>query len=294
MKTRPWPLVILAAFQMLSPVTSIATNCWLLKVGPYAYLNAIFAKPALQIVDFFLVMPIAGIAIYCMKRWSYPVFLAALLWSAAANFFQFSAHPGLIPISWLISVYAVNLALVAYFLIPEVRTTYLDPGVRWWESKPRYYINIPARYRFDENTGWIESTISNISESGVFLEITRPALPVPHVAETIQLQFQLVGFEINIPGKIIYITPNRALWRCGVKLLHAHGSRKRLSRMLRALELLDVPRRPERGNWLASLKSWCLQAVHSGEGWLPQLPPSHPAVWGSAKIEKPQDKVDAA
>jgi hypothetical protein len=279
-------LVLLALFQILSPLSSVAVNCGLLGVGPTDYLAALFTQPWLQIFDFLFLMPVAGIAIYAMKRWSYPVFLAALAWSGYANFTQYATHPTMIPVGALIFVYAVNLSLVAYFLIPAVRATYMDPGVRWWEAKPRYFADIAAQYQPAVDGPWVDARIGNLSETGIYLEIARPTIPVPHVNDSIRLRFQILGQDFFVTGQIIYISTSRTLWSCGMRLEHSRATRADFGRLTRALESLLVPREPQRIPHLRGLNSWIRLALQTGEGWVPRLPASHPAVWRPAKVSK--------
>lgn len=55
MKTRPWPIIILAVIQFLMPLFSIITNAFLVKVSPLMYFNALIeVKAGWELIEFLL------------------------------------------------------------------------------------------------------------------------------------------------------------------------------------------------------------------------------------------------
>ena len=49
-------------------------------------------------------------------------------------------------------------------------------------------------------------------------------------------------------------------------------NQKRLKKLIQALELLEIPRRPKRRDWESDFLGWVLRLITSGRGITPDLP----------------------
>jgi len=173
MREKPWPIVVLAILQILTPIGNFILNLWLYHLPPSTVGLILSHFTIRQWWESIFLMPVAGLALLQVKPWSYPIFLIAIAWSAYANFRNALIHPE--AISWLplMFAYALNLGLVSYFSIGAIRSLYFEKRRRWWESKPRYtlpLIEATLRGLSDSNLKSIPVAIRNLSEGGLSLD----------------------------------------------------------------------------------------------------------------------------
>src|SRR6185295_9877362 len=196
---------------------------------------------ALDAFQTLLLMPIAGVAIYMMKRWSYPVFLGAVLWSAVRNLSHLQYAKGVMPLPMLVVVYLFEIGLVGYFFLPKVRTTYFDPTVRWWESKPRYVLELAARVRAKGGRD-LPGQILNISEGGAFVTVTGDLA----VSDALELEFSVMGRPFLTQGKVVHARDMGGGRHCfGIQFIHTVESLNRFVALTNALALLGFHDRVE-------------------------------------------------
>src|SRR3954471_1678087 len=112
MRRRPWPIVMLAIIQILSPALSIAISAWKLHT-PAKHLLWMLVKygTGWQLFDLFGTGIIAAAAIFSVKRWSYPVFLSILVWDVYSNISVYRQYPQVYSIWTMFAVNVVNLVL---------------------------------------------------------------------------------------------------------------------------------------------------------------------------------------
>jgi hypothetical protein len=225
----------------------------------------ILERPPLEAFQTLALMPIAGIAIWAMKNWSYPVFLVALVWSAARNISNWGYARGMMPLPAAIATYLFELVLVGYFLHPNVRKTYFDPNVRWWESKPRFVLKIEAELRAASRAMVI--TILNLSEGGLF--ITAPSELV--VGDHVEIGFNLLGLTYSAPGKLVHSRTMENGTTCfGVQFEHTPESAESFRRLARGLEVLGFKDRGVAERRWESLKAWMVTLATTGKGLVPE------------------------
>src|SRR6185437_15070995 len=84
MKRKPWPILALAIFQWISPIGDWLISSWVSKLSPFAYLMFLTSHQGvwLYLLDAWLPAVIAGIAVYRVKPWSYPVFVCCILYTS--------------------------------------------------------------------------------------------------------------------------------------------------------------------------------------------------------------------
>lgn len=266
MRTRPWPLVLLAIAQILSPIFTVLFNAWALDVQPHHVITWIFQRSPIEIFETVALMPIAGIAIYRMRRGSYLIFFAALTWSLISNLKQWKYASNTLSMPAILSMYLTQLALAAYFLMPSVRKTYFDPRVRWWESKPRYELNAPAVVAVKEDRG--DAQIMNVSEGGAFISSTRQW----DTGQAVELTFWILSQEFKITGHLVHsraLSPERNCY--GIEFDHTPESRKRFRGVARGLEELGFQDRTPSTSVLAEFSTWITRLIKTGKGWVPEI-----------------------
>jgi hypothetical protein len=256
----------LAFIQILTPAVNILFNAYILRVSPARVLIWVLERPAYEAFQTLLLMPIAGIAIFAMKRWSYPVFLGAVGWSAYRNFRNFAYASGVMPLPMLLLVYAFEIGLVGYFLLPKVRTTYFDPTVRWWESKPRYVLELAARVRAKGGRD-LPAAVHNISEGGAFVTASGDL----NMDDALELEFAVIGRPFLARGKVVHSRVMDDGRHCfGIQFTHTVDSLTKFQQLTTSLSLLGFQDRGTAEPWQKSLKTWILTLVRTGRGWTPE------------------------
>lgn len=275
MKTRPWPLVVLAGLQILSPVGTVLINSWALGVAPHYVIGFLLEAKPLRVFESLALMPIAGIAIYLMKPWSYAIFAGAMLWSLGANLSNWSYATQSFSAVGLVLLYLFQFALAFYFLLPSVRRTYFDASMRWWEAKRRYLLAVPVTVT--RGAERISAQGLNLSEGGMLIRM--PGVS-PAKGERLGLSFSVAGVEFQVEGEAVYSKSSAdGASEDGIRFLLDEHSGPRFQRLARALELLGVPSRDAETQrpWYLSLGDWALRLVRTGKGWAPEVSPSRPS-----------------
>lgn len=267
MRHRPWPLVILAITQALAPITNVILSASLQKLSLAKYLQLFFqTKSWYEIVTFFGLFPLAGYALWAMKKWSYPVFLIVAGWTFFRNYQTWYYYPSVFSLPLLIFAYMVNLGLVSYFLIPAVRAVYFNPKLRWWEAKPRYELRLSGDLQ--GSFGSAKCTVVNVSEGGVFIETAQKL----NKEEDVFVTFSFYALNFHSKAKVVHqARPETNGY--GVQFTDMDDfALRNVRRMVKALQLLGVQERSGRVAWYEDLSQWATKLFTTGKGLLPDVP----------------------
>jgi hypothetical protein len=264
MRTRPWPLVILAALHLIAPFGNILFSAYLQRISLSVYLTGLFHYSSwYELAGFFFLWPLAGFAIYQIREWSYPVFLSVYLLCFYNNYQTWREFPQLLNITGMITIHVVNMAVVGYFLIPAVRMTYFDKKFRWWEAKPRYKIDLDSEIVMD---GKIDrGHIVNISEGGAFVE-TR-ALLERGIPGTIS--FQVLSREFKVSFRVVHKNVS-GMKGYGLEFLHDKATQTRMRWLAQGFKLLGVNTRDGVIKKRKSFAIWAVRFMMTGKGSVPK------------------------
>jgi hypothetical protein len=274
MKRRPWPIVILALLHLLEPIPKVALYAHLYDHSILNFLSLVFQNGSgLEIFQFFCLFPMAGLAIYSMKKWSYPVFLAVEGWTFYANYNIWMSSPDVLTFPMLVSFFILNTVVVGYFLIPEVRAPYFNRNLRWWESKPRYRIDLRTslEYQTLEKVSQPEGMIDNISEGGVFIKSAYPF----QINDAVKVNFEYGNKEYTFNGRVVHCgAPGSNGY--GIKFERLNQNQKKgIKALVKELDRKGLPKTLEKKASLASFKEWAARLFETGEGLIPDLPKSY-------------------
>lgn len=132
MQIRPWPVVIIAFYYLLTPVLNIFFNAWVHSISPELYLNAvIYHMTPWKMFIFLLSYPICSVALFLYKKWSYYLFIAIALMIFTENIMEYLRYPNVVQMPVLLVIELLNMALITYFFLPFVRAPYFNPRMRW-------------------------------------------------------------------------------------------------------------------------------------------------------------------
>jgi len=264
-RLRPWPIVILAILHLLGPIGNVFLSAALQDVHPWLYLVTLLQTASWWgLIDFFVLIPVAGMAIYACKKWSYPVFLAVAADTVYSNFLTWHQAPEAFPLALLIVTVFLDIAFVAYFLFPAVWATYSDPRLRWWESKPRYFVRLLCRVR--DREGEKHCVVTDIAEGGIFVKTSKTLLnDLP-----VQLSVSFFGEGFTASGRVVYFRPS-PVPGYGIQFIHTRESARAIRRLTRALKLAGVKTRGT-VSWREDLIGWMGKVLRTGKGLVPEIP----------------------
>ncbi len=262
-------MILLALIQILMPAFSLILNAALIPVSPWLYLQAFWeVRTSTEILLFFVPFPLAGLAILAMKSWSYPVFLAVLLWSMGSNFWLWWRGEALTnSIFVLLFITLVNLIFVTYYLLPAVRRVYFDRRIRWWENQPRFSVSFPGQVETAKYS--LPCKIRDLSEGGVFFESTADL----RQGESLTLTFDIAGQKFSFPGQILHCRTSADETKgFGVKLNLSREERHQIRDLIFALRLLGFQIKNAGDDFLTSFRFWLKDLLHGRRrAFLPEV-----------------------
>lgn len=245
MMKRPWPITALALMHVFAPIPNIWFSSTMMDLNILEYVLELFRSDSwMDILAMMVFFPVAGGAIYACKRWSYPVFVIVLVWSLFINYTTWIEHSTIYSLPLLLLVYAMNLSLVGYFLIPTVKATYFDPSNRWWESASRYQVNWVGEIRFGDQDP-ANCTIYDISTGGLFVLWSGHI----EVGTDAVVKFSYGNVHLALHGRVVH-RGGGDLPGIGIQYMETDFEmRDRLRRVIAALDLLDMERKPRFSDW---------------------------------------------
>lgn len=193
----------------------------------------------IEVVDFWLIFPIAGLLLMRMRKWTYFSFISIL----GYNIFRLSTYeryswPYLSdsPFVYNYVVVGVSAAVILYFLSPKVREPFFDRRVRWWETLKRHQVEIDCEMRNEESH--FTSNILNISKTGAFIEYSA-FLPRGSI---FMIQFNLLGSSFDMPVEITSRHNYNGLSGYGVRFkFPSFRERNLMARLNKKLEGSEKP-----------------------------------------------------
>lgn len=264
MRSRPWPIVILALLFCFAPLLNAFFSAWLEGLSVLGYLNVFLYEASwLEMFDFFVLFPAAGVAIYLCKRWSYFIVLAVATLNVCSNYDTWRTYPKYFP-GWLfVTVVILAAIVVGYFLLPAVKIVYMDPRLRWWESKPRYLVSGESVLRFGDREE--RARVTDISEGGVFVA-TQAELQRDTV---VSLECSIAGESIDVNAKIVYRRGGE-MPGYGVQFVSPSSDEKKaIRKLIKILEQRGAPVRTP-FDWKKDLREWFHTLLHTGRGLIPR------------------------
>jgi hypothetical protein len=239
MKKKPVIITLLSVLCFIEPLIKVLY----FKVTTKFDFIVIFANlqmrnSFLEVVDFWLVFPFAGLLILKLRKWTYFSFLALLCY---INYSIFTYEKFTWPYNsdspflydYFISI--GSIAIFVYFLNPKVRGPFFDRRLRWWEPKNRYHVNISCKLQGSHLT--FPSQILNISQSGAFVSDSSYL----KIGERLVLEFHFLGQTLSLPAEVI----NRHTYKnqAGFGLKFNFRSFKQSVTMVRVIKVLKKSQR---------------------------------------------------
>jgi hypothetical protein len=154
----------------------------------------------MEVLDFWLIFPIAGMLILRLRKWTYFTFMGVLAY-INYNIFTYEKYTwpynSETPFMYNYVVAFLSVAVFAYFLSPKVRKPFFDRRVRWWEPKTRYHVQIACKLHSSNLT--YPTQILNLSQSGVFVLDSKYI----NIGDKLQVEFNFLGQRISLPVEVM-------------------------------------------------------------------------------------------
>lgn len=265
MKRKPWPLIVLTLLHLFAPVGNIVANAIFANVSIAVYTRALFHPDELLRTFIFLCIPIVGgILIYVCKKWSYYLYLVLMTFPFCYSYMSWQAQPTVELGVYLIAFYLINLIVVGYFILPQVRQVYFDSRLRWWETQPRF------KAEFETDFTWVDQKakgeIKNLSEGGLFIETD---LKMP-AQSRIDIDFKYKEKRYALKGEVIYSRSSGTRVGYGVSLVNTDSSQdavKELIKLLGEQGALITSRSPTEED---TFTYWIKRLMTQKKGWVPE------------------------
>jgi hypothetical protein len=262
MKRKPWSLILLAILYCLSPLGNIVANAFWAPMPALIYIRYAFQWPNMvRNWPEFIFPLIAAAAIYLCRRWSFYIYIVAMMSLLISSYIGYHGRMVAKPLQ-LVVVYLINIVLVAYFLIPRVRRVYFDPRLRWWEADRRFRFDHEATVIAGQNR--FSGLIGNISKSGLFMKSQQ--FPQDREQVLVEFTFQDTSYQFS-GGAILHAS--QSLVGFGLKFTHTPQTAKKIKILIQALEqegrLIGSRLPSEEDRFLF----WVKNLIKTGNGLLP-------------------------
>lgn len=236
-----------------------------MKVGLFEYWSAIASqlKPW-QFWDFLLTQPLVGLSLYWVKPWSYPLFLLGSAWNLYKLLEAHQMFPGTFSLAMLVGFYVLNIGVVSYFMIPQVRVLFFNRRLRWWEQKPRYFFEIDAALLSGARA--FSGKILNFSEGGVFFRSDAKL----DVEKKVYVQFDILGNNYSLPAQIVHkqVIGSPGF---GVQFVDCSKAEKTaIKTLVRNFVKMGLENRNSRDSLMKDLVRWGTELVTTGRGLIPE------------------------
>jgi len=201
MKNKPLIFSLLSILCMVEPLIKVL---YFKAITQFDFLLIIANLQArntfVEVFDFWLVFPLAGMLILKLRKWTYFAFMS-LLGYMVYNISTYERYTWPYnsdsPFVYNYVVVALSVSVFVYFLSPQVRQTFFDRRVRWWEPKSRYNVQIHCKLKGPHLT--FPSQILNLSRSGAFLKDS----PYLKVGARLEMEFNFLGQSIQVPLEVM-------------------------------------------------------------------------------------------
>lgn len=202
MKNKPLIFTILSVLFLIEPLIKILYFKAITRFDfALIFANLQARNTFKEILEFWLIFPIAGILILRLRKWTYFSFMAVLgyivfkIFSYERYTWPYNSDSPFL-YNYVVALGAVGVFL--YFLSPTVRETFFDRRVRWWETKRRFNVLMPCLIQSGGDE--ISGEVLNISQTGAFIAEPEGI----KVGESFLIKLNFEGEEILLNAKAVH------------------------------------------------------------------------------------------
>ncbi len=202
---KPKSLYLLSALLFLEPVFKVLYLKALTGFTWDTVFRTVFSIEGIwPNVEFWLLFPVAGYALFAIRSWSFPFFIMLQAYSLYSYFtYEEFTWPYVAETPHLSTtvLLAFNMALIIYFLTPENRRPFWNKTQRIWRDSSRYATNIKTSIQKGQKT--YNTTITNISKTGAYFTSKEEH----KVGERMKINIQIGDREMDIDARVRRMQP---------------------------------------------------------------------------------------
>lgn len=202
MKNKPFIFTVLSILCLIEPVIKVLYFKAITQFDFFVILANLQARNSfMEVFDFWLVFPIAGLLIVKLRKWTYFAFMSVLAYVVYGilTYEKYTwPYNSDKPFMYNYVVAFAAMAVFVYFLFPQARQPFFDRRVRWWEPKTRYNVQFACKLHSQSLT--FTSQILNISETGAFLQDSSYL----KMGDRLQMEFHFLGQLIEVPIEVVH------------------------------------------------------------------------------------------
>lgn len=202
MKNKPLIFSILSFLCLIEPAIKVLYFKAITHFDFVVILSNLRARNTfMEVVDFWLIFPIAGLLIMKLRKWTYFAFMGVLAY-INYNIFTYEKYTWPYnsdqPFMYNYVVAIMSVAVFAYFLSPKVREPFFERRVRWWEPKTRYNVQIACKLQGSHLT--FSTQILNLSQTGAFVQESK----YMNMGDQLLMEFNFLGQTISVPVEVVH------------------------------------------------------------------------------------------
>ncbi len=240
---RPWPILLLAILQFLTPVIYLSFAAGFYGISFFSATREVYElNTTLRNLEIFLLPVILGLLIIMTKRTAYFIAMILCAYGIVRGVIEFIATNQTDPVFPIILSNAFCIAAIAYLARPKARNIYLNPRLRWWETDIRYVVNFPASVTRVGATPK-KATLKDIAAGGAGVTTIDSGFLKD---EIVTLEFQYEGTVYNLQSRVMW---ERAGTGAGAEQIiglkwegeKSKSDRSKVRRLIRILKAAKTP-----------------------------------------------------
>jgi hypothetical protein len=197
MPRRPVIIVLITIGYVASPIFILLQGS-LVHGIPLFGPGSITARLFFTDIIILFIYPVVAVAVFSVRKWGWYLFIAGVMILIGYNVFVSILSP--LYNYLLLILYNLALAVVAGLLFRKhVIAPYFNPRLRWWESEPRYRINISINIQIENEN--MEGDILDISSGGCYMELDCPC----RLGKVYDLVIHCIGRRAYLKGKVMRV-----------------------------------------------------------------------------------------
>jgi hypothetical protein len=193
---KPVSIVLVGVFYLVAPVfnlVQIALVTGVGFVGPVTLWTVVGPYDWAVLVAF----PVVGWGMLSVRRWGWLAFMVFSVFLVGYNTAGLIVNQTYDVV--LVMLFNVVLVLITFvFFRKHLRAPYFNPRLRWWNTDPRYQVNLVAHVGID-TPGACEAEVLDLSASGAFLSTCADI----EVGQVQRFTIEAYGLAFPVQGKVM-------------------------------------------------------------------------------------------
>lgn len=195
MPKRPLIITVIALCYLIAPVAIIVQGSFVSRIPLFGPHN-IFTRLYYTDIIILCLYPVCSIGLYSVRKWGWWVFLGGSIALIVYNVVVYLISPMYNIV--LLVIFNVGLAVVAgIFFRKHIIAPYFNPRLRWWESDPRYRLEIAVYIVAGAER--IGGEALDISESGCLVSLDKTL----ELGNIYPISIRCMDHQVDLQGRVM-------------------------------------------------------------------------------------------